>query len=362
MQFAGVTLPERVVAKHLCDQRERSVDRFGARLIQNLADGRGCHGHFSDDPEPKAVHMSIDEAAPVEDGTGTHGFTIAKRRWWPYLVVALVAIVAVATYFIVFRGGGTKSANETAGATLEVVYLDSNPAEKRIITYIGENIASDYDVKVAAVGLGDSTQINSAINDGRYAGTIFQHRHWLQQVLDANPGFKEQAATGPFFHWVFGIWSDKYRSPAEIPNGASVSLLADPANNAQGLWYLAQAGLITLKPGADVTALTQSDIASNPKNLKFTLLDFGAQPRALPDLDAIVGYAESFLAAGVSEDKLIYAPKSPDEFASVLTVGSDYVDTPNIKNLIKAFNDPRVQTFIAQDPEVKKLALPGQPT
>lgn len=301
--------------------------------------------------------MSIDEAA---SGTAAHGFTIRKRRRWPYLLATVVVITAAATYYVT-RAGGTTSANETAGATLQVVYLDSNPAEKRIVEYIADEIAPDYDVKVAAVGLGDSTQINSAISDGRYAGTIFQHRHWLQQVLDANPGFREQAATGPFFHWVFGIWSDKYRTPEQIPDGATVSLLADPANNAQGIWYLAQAGLITLRPGADITALTQKDIAANPKNLKFTLLDFGAQPRALPDLDAIVGYAESFLAAGVSEDKLIFAPKSPDEFASVLTVGSDYIDAPNVQNLIKAFKDPRVQTFIANDPEVKKLALPGQP-
>ena len=45
----------------------------------------------------------------------------------------------------------------------------------------------------------------------------------------------------------------------------------------------------------------------------------------------------------------------------MLTVGSDYVDTENVKNLIKAFKDPRVQQFIATDPEVKKLALPGDP-
>ena len=240
-------------------------------------------------------------------------------------------------FFVIQRGTGTASPNETAGATLDVVYLDSNPAERAIIEYTAEHIAPDYGVKVGAVGLGDSTQINQAISDGRYAGTIFQHRHWLQQVLDANPGFHEEAATGPFFHWVFGIWSDKYKTPQELPDGATVSLLADPANNAQGIWYLAQAGLVTLREGADITALTQKD------------------------LDAIVGYAESFLAAGVSEDKLIYAPKSPDEFASVLTVGSDYVDTENVQNLIKAFKDPRVQTFIAEDPEVKKLALPGDP-
>ena len=301
--------------------------------------------------------MSIDESVAAQP----HGFTLEKRRRWPYLVVAVVVIVCAAIFFVVQRSGGTTSANETAGATLDVVYLDSNPAEKAIIEYIAADIAPDYDVKVGAVGLGDSTQINQAISDGRYAGTIFQHRHWLQQVLDANPSFKEQAATGPFFHWVFGIWSDKFRTPQDLPDGATVSLLADPANNAQGIWYLAQAGLVTLRPDADITALTTKDIVANPKNLKFTLLDFGAQPRALPDLDAIVGYAESFLAAGVSEDKLIYAPKSPDEFASVLTVGSDYVDTENVKNLIKAFKDPRVQQFIATDPEVKKLALPGDP-
>jgi D-methionine transport system substrate-binding protein len=308
-----------------------------------------------------ARHMSIDESVSVRDGSEPHGFTIDKRRKWPWLIGVLVVIVAVATVFIIQRNTRTASPNDTAGATLDVVYLDSNPAEKRIIEYIAQHIAPDYNVKVGAVGLGDSTQINQAISDGRYAGTIFQHRHWLQQVLDANPSFKEEAATGPFFHWVFGIWSDKYKTPQEIPDNATVSLLADPANNAQGIWYLAQTGLVTLRPDADITALTTKDIVGNPKNLKFTLLDFGAQPRALPDLDAIVGYAESFLAAGVPEDNLIYAPKSPDEFASVLTVGSNYTDTENVKNLIKAFKDPRVQTFIAEDPEVEKLALPGNP-
>ncbi|SEH47200.1 lipoprotein, YaeC family [Mycolicibacterium rutilum] len=303
--------------------------------------------------------MSIDESVSVSDDP--HGFTIARRRKWPYLVIGAVVVAAVVAAFVIARFSGSASPNETAGATLDVVYLDSNPAEKLIIEYIAENIAPDYGVKVGAVGLGDSTQINQAVSDGRYAGTIFQHRHWLQQVLDANPGFREEAVTGPFFHWVFGIWSDKYPTPQALPDGASVSLPSDPANNAQALWYLGQAGLITLRPDADITALTQKDIVDNPKNLKFTLLDLAAQPRALRDLDAIVGYAESFLAAGVPEDELIFAPESPDEFASVLTVGSDYVDTENIQNLIKAFKDPRVQAYIAEDPEVKKLALPGNP-
>ena len=228
----------------------------------------------------------------------SHGFTIGRRRKWPFLLIAVLAIAAVVVYFTVFRSGST-SANETAGATLEVVYLDSNPAEKRIIEYIARDIAPDYNVKVGAVGLGDSTQINQAISDGRYAGTIFQHRHWLQQVLDANPSFREEAATGPFFRWAFGIWSSKYKSPQEIPNGATIALNADPSNESQGLWYLAQAGLITLRPNSGSTAVTQKDIIANPRNLKFELLDFGAQPRSLQDLAAAVGYTLDFVQAGI---------------------------------------------------------------
>ncbi len=45
------------------------------------------------------------------------------------------------------------------------------------------------------------------------------------------------------FRWGFGIWSDKYTDPAQLPDGATVSLYSDPANEAQGgLWLLERAG------------------------------------------------------------------------------------------------------------------------
>ena len=64
----------------------------------------------------------------------------------------------------------------------------------------------------------------------------------LGQVLEANPDFKEEAAT-PVFRWGFGLWSDKYTDPAQLPDGANVSLYSDPANEAQGLWLLERAGV-----------------------------------------------------------------------------------------------------------------------
>lgn len=293
-------------------------------------------------------------ASPEADD---HGFELRRRpKWiWPALGLVVVVVAAVAVKFVFF--GETKSANEIAGATLVVATNEGNAAEQSLIEYIAKDVAPRHGIKVAFRGLADSNTINRAVSDGEVAGTIYQHKLWLSQVLEANPDFRETAAT-PVFRWGFGIWSDKYTDPSQLPDGANVSLYSDPANEAQGLWLLERAGLITLNPAVDKFQATQKDIVGNPKNLKFTLLDFAAQSRSLPDLDAAVGYTEYYLAAKVPLTQQIFAPPAPDEFAGQLTIGSKWADTDNVKKLVETFKDPAVQQFLATDPSVKNILLP----
>jgi YaeC family lipoprotein len=272
-----------------------------------------------------------------------------------------VVVVGVAAAIIVPRLAPSASANDTPGATLVVVTAEGNAAEETLVQYVADHVAPKYGIKVAFKGLSDSTTLNRAVSEGQVAATVYQHKLWLGQVLQANPDFREEAAT-PVFRWGFGLWSDKYRTPAEIPDGAKISLYSDPANEAQGLWILERAGLITLKPGVDKWEATLDDIASNPKHLTFPLLDFAAQSRSLQDLDGAVGYTEYYLAAGIPVEKQIYAPPAPDEFAGQLTIGSRYKDSPNIKKLVKAFQDPAVQKFLETDKRVKGILLPYDPS
>jgi D-methionine transport system substrate-binding protein len=295
---------------------------------------------------------------PVQ-GADDHGFELNRRPKWVIpvigLVVVIVAVVGVRFAFF----GDTKSPNDVAGATLVVATNEGNAAEQALIEYIAKEVAPKHGIKVAFRGLSDSNTINRAVSDGEVAGTVYQHKLWLGQVLEANPDFQETAAT-PVFRWGFGIWSDKYTDPSQLPDGANVSLYSDPANEAQGLWLLERAGLITLNPAADKWTATQKDIVANPKNIKFTLLDFAAQSRSLPDLDAAVGYTEYYLAAKVPLTQQIFAPPAPDEFAGQLTIGTKWADTENIKNLVATFKDPAVQQFLATDPSVKDILLPLQ--
>ncbi|WP_291041799.1 MetQ/NlpA family ABC transporter substrate-binding protein [Herbiconiux sp.] len=297
--------------------------------------------------------MSTSTPPPTTD----HGFELTKRRRWPWIVGGAVVVVGVAAAITVPLVTTSTSANEIEGATLTVVTAEGNAAEEALVEFVAEEVAPKYGISVEFRGLSDSTTLNSAVSSGEVAGTIYQHKLWLSQVLDANPDFRETAAT-PVFRWGFGLWSDKYADVSEIPDGATISLYSDPANEAQGLQILETAGLITLDDSIDKSYATQDDIVENPKDLQFVLLDFAAQSRALPDLDAAVGYTEYYLAAGIPIEQQIYAPTAPDDFAGQLTVGTDYLDTPNIQNLIAAFKDPAVQEFLATDPTVKGILLP----
>ncbi|UNB54924.1 MetQ/NlpA family ABC transporter substrate-binding protein [Mycolicibacterium sp. YH-1] len=291
------------------------------------------------------------------EGTDDHGFELKRRPKWLWIALSLAVVVVVVVGARLLFFGKTESANEIPGATLVVATNEGNAAEQALIEYIAAEVAPRHGIKVAFRGLSDSNTINRAVSDGEVAGTIYQHKLWLGQVLEANPDFTEEAAT-PVFRWGFGIWSDKYTDPAQLPDGANVSLYSDPANEAQGLWLLERAGLITLNPAVDKWTATQKDIVGNPKNLKFTLLDFAAQSRSLPDLDAAVGYTEYYLAAKVPIGQQIFAPPAPDEFAGQLTIGSEWADTENVKKLVETFKDPAVQEYLANDPDVKNILLP----
>lgn len=294
-----------------------------------------------------------DLESPSTDG----GFELRRRRRWPWIAGGAIVALGAAAAIVVPQLTDSRSPNLIPGATLVVATAEGNAAEQALVQFVADEVAPKYGITVDFRGLSDSNTINRAVSEGEIAATVYQHELWLGQVLQANPDFRETAAT-PVFRWGFGVWSEKHGSIDEIPEGGTVSLYSDPANEAQGLWVLERAGLITLRDGIDKASATQDDVVENPKNLQFVLLDFAAQSRALPDIDAAVGYTEYYLAAGIPLEQQIFAPPAPDEFAGQLTVGTDYLETDNITALIAAFKDPAVQEFLATDERVKGILLP----
>lgn len=284
-----------------------------------------------------------------------HDFEIKKKKSWPWPVAA-IAVVVIAG--LGWHFASQKSDAVTFGTKLKVHFEPAMAGEEHIIQYVGEHIAPDYGIKLEAVGLQDPVQSDRAVAEGQYAATVYQHQWWLKQVVDANK-FQLTSAL-PIFQWAFGIYSDRYRSVSDLPNGALIVVPDDGANQGQALWLLQRIGLIGLDPAVEPRTAKLKDIKQNPHNFKFKELDLLTMPRVLNSLDAAIGYVSEFDAGKVPRDKGILFPPAPKTFASQLVIGTPYLNDENIVKLKKAFADARLQQWLKEttDPLVKDVLVP----
>lgn len=282
-------------------------------------------------------------------------FELKKKKTWPWQV-AIVAIVLIAGLGWYFTAQQRHSV--TFGTTLKVHFEPAMAGEQRLIEYVAQNIAPDYGIKLEAVGLQDPVQADRAVAEGQYAATLYQHQWWLKQVVDANKF--ELTSTLPVFQWAFGIYSDRYKTIADLPQGAEIVVPNDGANQGQALWLLQRIGLIGLDPAVEPRTAKLKDIKENPHKFNFKELDLLTMPRALNSVDAAIGYVSQFDAGKVSRDKGILFPPAPQTFASQLVIGTPYLNDENIIKLKKAFADPRVQQWLKEttDPLVQGVLVP----
>ena len=290
------------------------------------------------------------ESRPAAPHSSGHGDFALKgggrpRKWIGAAVAAIVAVVAVIAV-VVTSGGSAGGAvpGSHFGTTMKVAYEADSDSERAFLVWLNTAIAPSYGIHIEPVGIQDGNQLDEATATGQFAANIYQHIHWLNEVVKST-GMK-LTAIGPVFQWAYSIYSSKYKSLAALPQGAQIALLNDPANTAQALWLLERAGEITFKPGTIPWSATTSNIATNPHDLHFVFIDYGAGPRTLGSVDAVIAYNMQFISAGTPQSDKIYAPPAPRSFAGQLVVGTAYRNDPQVKKLIKAFFDPRVQPYL----------------
>ncbi|GHU09878.1 lipoprotein [Betaproteobacteria bacterium] len=279
-------------------------------------------------------------------------FQIRTKSKAPWIVALVISLAAIGSLFYYTQGSkeGVKF-----GETLKVHFEPAMAGEERIIQFVAEKIAPDYGIKIEAVGLQDPVQADRAVADGEYAGTIYQHQWWLKQVVDGN-GFALTPVV-PVFQWGFGIYSDKHKSVADLPEKAVVVVPVDGANQGQALWLLQREGLIKLDEAIEPRTAKLKDIKENPHQWEFQELDLLTLPRILDSVDAAIGYVSQFDAGKIPREKGILFPPPPRTFASQLVIGTPYLKDPQIEKLIQAFSDPRVSEYLknTDDPLVKDV-------
>lgn len=206
---------------------------------------------------------------------------------------------------------------------------------------VAQRVAHDqYQLNIEIVPFNDYVLPNTALANGNIDANIFQHIPYLNAQNKAR-GY-QLAPIGKTFVYPMGFYSKRVKQMANLPTAALVALPNDPSNQARSLLLLEKAGLITLRPNAGASA-SLADIVSNPKHLRFKLLDAAQLPRVLKDADLVALTNDYIGPAGFTLDRALLKEGTDSLYANVVVARSQDKADPRLKALVDVMHSPAVR-------------------
>ncbi|MBF4576926.1 MetQ/NlpA family ABC transporter substrate-binding protein [Frondihabitans sp. VKM Ac-2883] len=216
------------------------------------------------------------------------------------IIAAIVVIVVVIVLIVVNRSNADDSASGAAPKTVSIGVVDaSEPYWKTYST-----LAKDkYNVTIKLVNFSDYSQPNPALSQGQTDLNEFQHIQYLANYnVTTGSDLQPIGATAVY---PLPLYSTKYSTPSELPEGAKVAIPNDAVNEARGLLVLQAADLITLKDGGNAFS-TVTDIET--KKVDVTALDASQTANALKSNSVAAAIVNQNFAtqAGFQKDEAIF--------------------------------------------------------
>lgn len=192
----------------------------------------------------------------------------------------------------------------------------------------------------------DYVQPNVQVEEGRIPVSYFETKPYLDEYNKAK-GSHLVAIAGVHVE-PFGAYSRKWKSLAELPEGATVAIPNEPSNGGRALQLLAKAGLITLLDPKSITA-TPKDIVENRKNLKFREIEAATLPRVIDQVDLAMINTNYALDAKLNPTRDALAIEDKDSPYVNFVVGLESAKSdPRVQKLVTALRSPEVKAFIAR--------------
>ena len=265
----------------------------------------------------------------------------------------LVSLVLAATLAVsALTGCGAGAADSAADKTIKVGATPVPHAE--ILDNIVKEVLAEDGWSLETVVFSDYVLPNTSLEEGELDANYFQTLGYMNQQ-NSDAGLHLTAVAGVHIE-PMGIYSEKFSSLADLPDGATIGIPNDPDNGARGLDLLVQKGLLVSKgdfgtdPNYNEDSLT-NDAEANPHGYVITPLEAASLPLSLPDLDAATINGNYALEAELPSKYPALDIESFDAETTVkrtnfLVVKDGNQESEKTKALIKALQSDKVQKYI----------------
>ncbi|MBE4907386.1 MetQ/NlpA family ABC transporter substrate-binding protein [Bacillus luteolus] len=260
------------------------------------------------------------------------------------LFILLLALAACGT--------ATNEDNNTAGDEAEAVKLVVGASNVPHAEILEEAIPllAEKGIELEIVPFQDYILPNRALADKEIDANYFQHIPYLEAQI-ADNGYDFVNAGGIHIEPI-GVYSKKYKSLDELPEGALIIMSNSVADHGRILTMLQTEGLITLKEGIDTTTATIDDIVDNPKNLEFKAdVDAGYLPQVYnnDEGDAVLINTNYAIDAGLNpKEDSIALEGSESPYVNIITVRTGDENRSEIQTLVEVLRSEQIQNFILE--------------
>jgi len=262
----------------------------------------------------------------------------------------MIYFVVLTLTFALLAGCGQKTAGSAEDSSSnndikpEVLKVGATDGPFAQILEAVKPILAKQNIDLQISVFNDYVQPNLALAEGEIDANTFQHIPYFEQfVKDRN---LDLTIIGKTIVLPMAIYSNKYKSLDELPEGAKVAIPNDPTNGGRGLILLAKGGLFKLKDGVGINA-TVNDIVENERNIKVVEVEAAQTPRILPDVDAAAinsNYAIPLELNPQKDSILVEDADSP--YVCVAVVNTKDKDKPVFKKFMEAYQSPEIKKFI----------------
>lgn len=237
------------------------------------------------------------------------------------------------------------AASGLSPALAETIKIGVTPGPHAQILEAVKPIAAKKGVTIEIVEFSDYVVPNQALDSGDIQANSFQHEPFLDNQK-ADRGFKidNVASTVTF---PLSIYSKKYKSWNDIPEGSTIAIQNDPTNGGRSLLLLQAKGLIKLKDGVGFKP-SPLDITDNPKKLKFLEIEAAQTPRTLDDVAAASINTNYATSAGIDPSAIILTEDAKGPYVNIIAVRAADKDKPWVKTLVDSYHTAEVRDFITK--------------
>ncbi len=192
---------------------------------------------------------------------------------------------------------------------LQTVVIASTGSDADIWRYIAtlpETQAAG--LKLEVKNFTDYVSMNTAIANKEVDLNAFQSYSYLVAFNKSNQD--KIAAVSTTYLEPMGIYSSKHKKVEELPEGATIAIPNDAANEARALLLLQSAGLIKLKANFDPAQGSPNDIIENSKKIDIKPIQMATALRIKDEVDAVALGNTLAMEGGLNvlKDSIFYEP------------------------------------------------------